>query len=239
MVEALADSADKLARSERESAWREMAQQVAHEIKNPLTPMKLSVQHLQRAWNEKSGNLDELFQRISKTMIEQIDALSNIASEFSNFAKMPRAKNETLDLHEIINSSMNLFNDTPNVSIQFNDSKTEKKIFADREQLIRAFSNLIKNAVQSIPENKKGIISISAKTENEFHIISIADNGAGIAAAIQSKIFTPNFTTKTSGMGLGLAMVKGTVEAIGGTIKFETSEGKGSVFYVSIPERNS
>ncbi len=235
MVEELVISADKLARSERESAWREMAKQVAHEIKNPLTPMKLSVQHLQRAWNEKSGNLDELFQRISKMMIEQIDALSNIASEFSNFAQMPRAKNETLDLGDIVRSSINVFNNTPNVSIQFEDDKIERKVFADREQLIRALSNLIKNAVQSIENNKNGIINISMKTENGFHIISVADNGTGIPAEIQSKIFTPNFTTKTSGMGLGLAMVKSMVESIGGTINFETKIGDGSVFYLSLP----
>ena len=235
MVEALAESADKLTRSERESAWREMAQQVAHEIKNPLTPMKLSIQHLQRAWNEKSGNLDELFQRISKTMIEQIDTLSNIASEFSNFAKMPRARNEELDLDEILSSSINLFNDTPGVNINY-ERKPGRKIFADREQLIRAFSNLLKNAIQSIPENKKGEIVITVKTENNFHVISIADNGKGIPSSLQSKIFTPSFTTKSSGMGLGLAMVKSTVDAAGGTIRFETEDGKGSVFYVSIPQ---
>ncbi|MEO8085894.1 MAG: ATP-binding protein [Bacteroidota bacterium] len=235
MVIALAESAELLSRSERESAWREMAQQVAHEIKNPLTPMKLSVQHLQRAWNEKSGNLDELFQRISKTMIEQIDALSNIASEFGNFAKMPRAKNEMVELDEILRSSINLFNDTPGVSIEYHHNGIERKIFADREQLIRAFSNIIKNAIQAIPENKKGVIVIDVKSENNNHLISVSDNGTGIPVSLQSKIFTPNFTTKTSGMGLGLAMVKSTIDSIGATIRFETTEGKGSVFYISIP----
>ena len=235
MVEALAESAKKLARSERETAWREMAQQVAHEIKNPLTPMKLSIQHLQRAWNEKSGNLDELFQRISKTMVEQIDALSNIASEFSNFAQMPRAKNETLDMNNVVRSSVNLFNDT-GVSIRFNDDGMERIIFADREQLIRVMSNLVKNAVQAIPSSRKGEIVVSVYSENNFHIISVADNGSGIPANLQSKIFTPSFTTKSSGMGLGLAMVKSAVEAMGGTIGFETKEGDGSVFRISIPQ---
>ena len=239
MVEALAESADKLSRSERESAWREMAQQVAHEIKNPLTPMKLSMQHLQRAWNEKSGNLDELFQRISKTMIEQIDALSNIASEFSNFAKMPQAKNEWLELNEIINSSINLFNDTPGILISFNDDGVVRRIFADRDQLIRAFSNLIKNAIQSIPENKKGEINISLKTESGSYHIAVSDNGSGIPLSLQPKIFTPNFTTKTSGMGLGLAMVKSTLDAIGGRISFETSEGRGTTFHIVIPQQHN
>ena len=235
MVAALAESADKLSRSERESAWREMAQQVAHEIKNPLTPMKLSVQHLQRAWNEKSGNLDELFRRISNTMIEQIDTLSNIASEFSNFAKMPRAKNEALRLNEILNSCINLFNDTPRVKIDYHDDNIERTVMADREQLIRAFSNIIKNSIQSIPESRNGKIDITIKTENGFHIISVTDNGMGISESLQSKIFTPNFTTKTSGMGLGLAMVKSTVDAAGGSIRFETKEGEGTTFSVFLP----
>ena len=235
MVEALAESADKLSRSERESAWREMAQQVAHEIKNPLTPMKLSVQHLQRAWNEKSGNLDELVQRISKTMIEQIDTLSVIASEFSNFAKMPRPKNEVLDLDEMIRSAVNLFAVTPGLEIHFEENPGKRLVFADREQLSRAFSNLLKNAIQAIPENKKGMIGIAIKTENGLHVISVSDNGSGIPKALQSKIFSPNFTTKTSGMGLGLAMVKSATELLGGNIWFETTEGKGSVFYISLP----
>ncbi len=235
MVEALAESAALLARSERESAWREMAMQVAHEIKNPLTPMKLSVQHLQRAWNERSGNLDELFKRISKTLIEQIDALSTIASEFSNFANMPRAKNEALDLHDVLRSSVNLFDATPGVEITLDKNSDPQKIFADREQLVRAFSNLIKNAVQSIPESRHGRISISSKTENGFHVVAIADNGSGIPDALRTKIFTPNFTTKSSGTGLGLAMVKSTVEAAGGIVDFKSEEGKGSTFYISLP----
>lgn len=235
MVEALAESAARLAQSERETAWREMAQQVAHEIKNPLTPMKLSVQHLQRAWKEKSGNLDELFQRISSTMIEQIDTLSNIASAFSNFAKMPKAENEWLDLNDILRSSVNLFNDTPDVTIAFADDGRERKIFADRDQLMRVFSNILKNAVQAVPQTRKGDIRISVSSENDFHTVAVSDNGTGILPALQSKIFTPNFTTKTSGMGLGLAMVKSTLEAMGGNVRFETAEDKGTVFYITIP----
>jgi len=235
MVDALAESADKLSRSERESAWREMAQQVAHEIKNPLTPMKLSVQHLQRAWKDKSGNLDELFQRISQTLIEQIDTLSTIASAFSDFARMPKAKNENLGLNEILSSSINLFNETPDVEIIFKDDGKEHLVVADREQLIRAFSNIIKNAIQSIPPARKGMITISVNTGNEAHIISFADNGSGIPSALVPKIFTPSFTTKSSGMGLGLAIVKSTIDAAMGSIWFETKEGEGSVFYISLP----
>jgi nitrogen fixation/metabolism regulation signal transduction histidine kinase len=239
MVDELAVSAEKLARSERESAWREMAKQVAHEIKNPLTPMKLSMQHLQRAWNEKSDNMDELFSRISKTLIEQIDALSNIASEFSNFAQMPRAKNETLDLSKIISSVINLFSGTPNIKIIFEDDKAARRIFADREQLIRLFSNLIKNSIQAIPENTEGKIEVRIKTENDFHIISIRDNGTGIAPEQQEKIFMPSFTTKTSGMGMGLALVKNIAEQAGGKVWFETKPEEGSTFFVELPSQST
>lgn len=197
--------------------------------------MKLSVQHLQRAWNEKSGNLDELFQRISKTMIEQIDTLSVIASEFGNFAQMPRAKNETVDLNEMLRSAVNLFAATPGIEIHFSDDGIQRMVWGDREQLARAFSNLVKNAIQAIPENRKGVIGISVHTENNFHVVSIADNGTGIPAGLKSKIFFPSFTTKTSGTGLGLALVKSAIEMTGCTIRFETTEGEGSVFTVTIP----
>ncbi len=239
MVAALAESAEKLTRSERESAWREMAQQVAHEIKNPLTPMKLSVQHLQRAWKDKSGNLDELFHRISQTLIEQIDTLSTIASAFSDFARMPKAKNETLQLNEVLISTINIFNDTPGVEIIFNDDGQSHNVFADREQLIRAFSNIIKNAIQSIPSYKKGLITISIGSKNNNHIISFADNGSGIPSALVPKIFTPNFTTKSSGMGLGLAIVKSTIEAANGSIWFETKEGVETIFHISLPKADT
>jgi len=235
MVDALAESAEKLSRSERESAWREMAQQVAHEIKNPLTPMKLSVQHLQRAWKDNSGNLEELFQRISQTLIEQIDTLSTIASAFSDFARMPKTKNEYLQLNELLNSSINLFNEIPGVEIIFKDDGQERSVLADREQLIRAFSNIIKNGIQSIPVNRKGVIVISISTNNDVHMISFADNGMGIPQALVPKIFTPSFTTKSSGMGLGLAIVKSSIEAALGSIWFETKEGEGTTFYISLP----
>ena len=197
--------------------------------------MKLSVQHLQRAWKDKSGNLDELFQRISHTLIEQIDTLSTIASAFSDFARMPKARNENLQLNDVLISSINLFNDTPGVEIIFKDDGQDHAVLADREQLIRAFSNIIKNAIQSIPHDRKGLITISVTSGNDAHIISFADNGLGIPATLVPKIFTPSFTTKSSGMGLGLAIVKSTIDAAMGSIWFETKEGEGTVFYISLP----
>ncbi|MDQ3046086.1 MAG: ATP-binding protein [Bacteroidota bacterium] len=236
MITELAHSAELLARSERESAWREMAKQVAHEIKNPLTPMKLSVQHLQRTWKDHAPDMDQKMERLTKTIIEQIDTLSTIATEFSNFAKMPKANLEQIHVEQILQTSIALFNNVENVKLEFTD-RTEGKsiVMADREQLLRVFNNLLKNAIQAIPEERPGIINIELSEENMNCLISIRDNGNGIGESVIDKIFMPNFTTKNGGMGLGLAMVKSIVESCNGRIWFETYENTGTTFYVAIP----
>lgn len=236
MIAELAKSAQLLAKSERESAWREMAKQVAHEIKNPLTPMKLSVQHLQRTYKDHAPDMDEKMNRLTKTIIEQIDTLSTIATEFSNFAKMPKANFEQIDLRETIANTADLFKNTENIEVVFENKTNEAPfVLADKEQLIRVFNNLIRNAIQSIPEDRKGRIEISLWKENNHYVASVKDNGSGIPEDVLDKIFMPNFTTKTGGMGLGLAMVKNIIETVEGRIWFETESNTGSVFYVSIP----
>lgn len=240
MVEELAESADKLARSERESAWREMAKQVAHEIKNPLTPMKLSVQHLQRAWKEKHPDIDNIMQRFSQTLIEQIDTLSNIATEFSNFAKMPKANREVIDLASVLKNSVDLFSGNEQVTFTYYEHPGKSyQVFADREQMIRVFSNLLKNAVQAIPEGRQGHIHAEINSEGKMVVVLIRDNGSGIPEDQQARIFTPNFTTKNAGMGLGLSMVKNIVEQCGGTIRFVSVPGEGTSFYVTLPVQES
>jgi nitrogen fixation/metabolism regulation signal transduction histidine kinase len=236
MIEELATSAALLAKSEREGAWREMAKQVAHEIKNPLTPMKLSIQHLQRLIDDKSPDLENRIRRLAATLIEQIDTLSAIASEFSAFAKMPRAIGERLELKQTIAHSIELFKDSPGVNILFeHDDAPDYFVFADKDQVLRVFNNLIKNATQAIPENREGIIRIQLSREREGLVVKISDNGTGVNEDLMDKIFVPNFTTKTGGMGLGLAMVKNLMEGFGGKIWFETSKNEGSSFYVSFP----
>jgi nitrogen fixation/metabolism regulation signal transduction histidine kinase len=234
MVDELARSADKLARSERESAWREMAKQIAHEIKNPLTPMKLSVQHLQKTSAADPGDQKNNLQRITQTLIEQIDHLSNIATEFSNFAQMPRPDNEEVDLVEKIKKISELFLSTEQIRIQtvFRDHAV---VYADREQLSRVFINLIKNAIQSIPEDREGKICVRLETRGKNAVIKIIDNGKGIPDELGDKLFQPNFTTKSSGMGMGLAIVKNIVENAGGTIHYETDPGNGTTFIVQLP----
>jgi len=231
MVDELARSAELLASSERESAWREMAKQVAHEIKNPLTPMKLSVQYLKKAWDENAPDWNIRLERFSRTIIEQIDSLSQIASEFSDFAKMPVARLEKMiELSGIVKDAVNLYKDIDN--IHFVESCSERSHFveADKRQLLRVFNNLIQNAVQAIGDRSDGRIEIGMILVNNFHVITVKDNGSGISAEQAAKMFTPSFTTKSSGMGLGLAMVKSIITSIGGTITFHSVPGDGATF---------
>ncbi|MEN8904486.1 MAG: ATP-binding protein [Clostridiales bacterium] len=235
MVRELEKSVKLLAKSERETAWREMAKQVAHEIKNPLTPMRLSVQQLQRAWGDKKENFETYLNRVTNTLIEQIDNLSTIASEFSNFAKMPIAKIENVDLDDILTKVCRLFKDNQRISISFYSSGDIRLVKADSEQISRVFINIIKNGIQAIPEEKDGIIDVNLEYTKSDAVIEISDNGKGIPKEIKSKLFMPNFTTKTSGMGLGLAIVKNTLEQIGGNISFTTKINNGSIFVIKIP----
>jgi signal transduction histidine kinase len=236
MVLELAKNVELLARSEREGAWREMAKQVAHEIKNPLTPMKLSVQHLQRAAQDKSVNIDEQLERVSATLISQIDSLTRIADEFSNFAKMPAASKEILLLKEVLDKSLNLYKEQGvALTLKFHDGMEGAQVSVDRDQLMRAFNNIIKNAIQAIPDDREGQIDLSVTQRNEFVQVHIRDNGQGIAEEEKARIFAPNFTTKSGGMGLGLAMVKNSIELAGGSVSFETELNVGTVFTVELP----
>ena len=215
-----------------------MAKQVAHEIKNPLTPMKLSIQYLQHALRSDPGRAVEMISRVSKTLIEQIDGLARIATEFSNFAKMPKAQNEQLNLNEAVSSVYNLFTEHQEQGEDIRLMLPDEPLtaFTDKEQLARVLTNLIKNAQQAIPEGRRGEITIQLYRQNGAVVIKVSDNGTGIPEEIQPKVFQPNFTTKSSGMGLGLAMCKGIVEAAGGRLYFETQADKGTDFFIELPE---
>jgi two-component system nitrogen regulation sensor histidine kinase NtrY len=235
MVMELEESATFLAESEREGAWREMAKQVAHEIKNPLTPMQLSIQHLQRAYtNGPSEKLDALFEKTSKLLIEQINSLSNMASEFSNFAKMPEYQYAEFNLSESLKSTIDLFVRSENVEIKAN-VKDGVWVNADQDQMKRVFNNLVKNAIQAIPESKKGKVSVSLNTEGKMAVVKVTDNGSGIPEENYRKVFVPNFSTKNSGMGLGLAISRKIIETAGGNISFTTEINKGTTFEVKLP----
>lgn len=235
-VDELSVSANKLAQSEREMAWREMAKQIAHEIKNPLTPMKLSVQYLERAYDKKDENWEETFRKVSKTLIEQIDTLSRIASEFSNFAQMPEANKNIIDLKDVIYNSVELFRTSENIDFEIEiNTDGDILINADKEQMLRIFNNLIKNGIQAIPDDRRGKIKIAVNENEEKYIVKVIDNGNGIEKDMVPKIFQPNFTTKSAGMGLGLSMVKNMLLSNNAEIHFNTKKGVGTEFIVEIP----
>jgi signal transduction histidine kinase len=234
MVSKLDDSAAALAKSEREGAWREMARQVAHEIKNPLTPMKLSLQYLQKAIDSNTGNVYELTKSVARTLVEQIDHLSQIAGEFSQFANIGNPRNEVFDLNETLKLLMQLHSMEDNLELEFRPVPGPVMIFADRTHINRLFTNLIQNALQAIPEGQRAHIIVEESLSGDRILITVTDNGSGIPNEVRSKIFTPNFTTKTSGTGLGLAMCKSIVEQSKGNIWFETQLGMGTTFYVEL-----
>lgn len=235
MVRELEASADKLARSEREMAWREMARQIAHEIKNPLTPMKLSIQHLKRSWDDRVENWDDYLTRVTQTLVEQIDSLTAIANAFSQFAQMPRANREKINLLERIENAISLFSESGSSVMDLEvEGAGPFLVLADREQILQVLNNLFTNAIQAVPSGRDPQIRIQVKQINAFVQIAIQDNGSGIPEDMKEKLFQPNFTTKSSGMGLGLAIVRNIIENSDGRIWFETSE-EGSVFYVELP----
>ncbi|MDX1438428.1 MAG: ATP-binding protein [Rubricoccaceae bacterium] len=229
-----------LAQQERELAWREMAQQVAHEIKNPLTPMKLSVQHLRRSYPGQDDSTDRFgksLERISSTLIEQIDALDRIAGDFSSFARLPQHKPEPVDLHEVVREAADLFSaeagEEATISLSLNAERSV--VDTDREEIRRLFINLFKNALQAVPAGRTPKIRAETGETGSEIWCTVSDNGAGIPADVRERIFQPSFSTKSSGMGLGLAIVKKAVEAAGGTISFETSVNRGTTFRIVLP----
>ncbi len=232
MIDKLEQSAELLKQSERESAWREVAQQIAHEIKNPLTPMKLNVQYLEKAFREKDKNLDEKVKNISNSLISQIESLDKVAEMFSDLATTRVRNFEKVDLDNVIRESVQLFKNNTSVNINYRKETTGGKYFtpAFEKDLLRLFNNLIKNAIQSIDKKGEGFVNIDLKEENKYFVVTVSDNGKGIPDEQKAKIFQPYFTTKSTGSGLGLAIVKNIMQEIGGEITFESAEGEGTVF---------
>ena len=234
MIDELKSSAIKLAKSERETAWREMAKQVAHEIKNPLTPMRLSIQTFERGYSKGQEFTKQRIKEFSDSLIQQIDTMSSIATAFSDFAEMPEPKKEKLNVVEVVELALDIFN---RKQIQFESSSKNIEANFDRTQLIRVITNLLKNAFQAIPEDRTPEIKVKIfQVESEVKI-SISDNGYGISKSDTEKIFEPSFTTKSSGMGLGLSMIKSIITAYNGTIKFSSKSNVGTTFNITFPKK--
>jgi nitrogen fixation/metabolism regulation signal transduction histidine kinase len=211
-----------------------MARQVAHEIKNPLTPMKLSLQYLQKAIAGKDANVEAIMQRVSAGLVEQIDHLSRIAFDFSQFANLGTVHAEVFDMGEMLRRLSQLFAMQESVQIHV-QVPNDLMVYADKTQLNRLFTNLLKNACEAKHAAREVSIEITGGTENDEVFVIVCDNGKGISPEVLERIFMPNFTTKSSGTGLGLAICKAIAENAGGRIKVRTQPEKGTCFQVSLP----
>lgn len=233
MVEEIKTSRINLAAAERKLAWTEMAKQVAHEIKNPLTPMKLSIQHLRQAFKDKARDLPGIVERTTQIIIEQIDALSRIAAEFSHYARMPEKRFERVSLDETILECVELFNNIKGIEfrVKFDDNKAQ--LIADKDELRRVFINIIRNSVQAM--EKGATISIESRRVDSSCVVRFRDSGEGIPENLLSKVFEPNFSTKTDGTGLGLAISQKIIQDLNGTIRISSAPGKGTTVEIVLP----
>lgn len=236
MIKKLEESKEALSASEKQTAWREMAKQVAHEIKNPLTPMKLSIQQLQRTLPLDNPELKVKMERALSSINEQIDNISEIANSFSEFAKMPVPRTEVFDLVSTVQKTVDLYSQNNNIKIDFEKDALEILVTGDRMILSRAVTNLILNGLQSVPPKRKPIIMVSVQDKGDMGLIEVKDNGAGISDELRKKVFIPNFSTKVGGSGLGLSMAKRGIEHAGGNIWFESVEEEGTSFYLDLPK---
>jgi nitrogen fixation/metabolism regulation signal transduction histidine kinase len=232
MIDDLAESAEKLAKTERQQAWQEMARQVAHEIKNPLTPMRLTIQSFQHQYDPNDPDNKKKLNDFSTLLIQQIDTMSEVAEAFSNFATLPKPKMKECDLVEVTQMAVNIFDQE---HIVFYSDRAHSYHYLDRTQWIRVITNLVQNALQSVPKGRTPQIGVQLTTEPNQTLLSIMDNGNGIPKEIEDKVFEPKFTTKTSGMGLGLGIVKNIIKSHEGTIRYVSKKGKGTTFIISLP----
>ncbi|MCW3169834.1 HAMP domain-containing histidine kinase [Chryseobacterium sp. 09-1422] len=232
MILQIQDQKERLRFKASEEAWREMAKQVAHEVKNPLTPMKLTIQNFERKFNPEDPNVNEKVKQLTKTMVDQIDLIATVASAFSEFAKLPEKNNEVINLNTEIDDILRVFNDD---QIFVHSNKSNIMINMDRIYLSRIITNLVTNAKQAQSDTRKLLINVDIEQHQRKVIISVQDNGIGIAENMYERIFEPNFTSKNSGMGLGLSMVRKMVEDYKGQITVKSEVGKGSTFIITLP----
>ena len=232
MVEMLNDSVEKLSKSNKEQAWREMAKQVAHEIKNPLTPMRLSIQSFQRNFDQNDSKFESKLDEFSKTLIQQIDTMSTIASAFSNFAEMPAQQGEKINIVETTKLALKIFKEN---YIVFSSEFKDLQVSIDRTQMVRIITNLIKNALEACELIKEPKVQVTIEKKKKEVLINVMDNGQGISKELKNKIFEPKFTTKTSGMGLGLGMVKNLVDSYNGRISMSSKINTGTTFSITFP----
>jgi two-component system, NtrC family, nitrogen regulation sensor histidine kinase NtrY len=233
MVGEIKVSRVNLASAERKLAWSEMAKQVAHEIKNPLTPMKLSIQHLRHAFKDKAKDLPSIVESTTQTIVEQIDALSRIATEFAHFARLPEKRFEKIDINQAVQDCVELFSKIKGIEIRTKFDDHDCHLIADRDELRRVFINILRNSVQAM--RKGGVITIRSQRVDNTCRIRFTDSGEGIPEHVLPRVFDPNFSTKTDGTGLGLAISQKIIQELNGTITISSEVGKGTTVEISLP----
>ena len=233
MIDDLEDSAERLAKTEREQAWQEMAKQVAHEIKNPLTPMRLTVQSFQKNSDLKSEDEKLKLNDFCEILIEQIDTMSNVATSFSDFATLPKTQLEKTDIVEATKKVVEIFEQN-NITLETSNENIFVKL--DKEQWIRVMTNLIKNSIQAIPYDRESNIQVKITESSKKIKIVVSDNGLGVSKKNREKIFEPKFTTKSDGMGLGLGIVRSIINSHRGKISYKSKNNKGTNFTISLPK---
>jgi nitrogen fixation/metabolism regulation signal transduction histidine kinase len=233
MIDDLEDSAERLAKTEREQAWQEMAKQVAHEIKNPLTPMRLTVQSFQKNSGLKGSDQNGKLNDFCDTLIEQIDTMSNVATSFSDFATLPKTQLEKTDIVDATKKVVEIFEQN-NISLETSSENIFIKL--DKEQWIRVMTNLIKNSIQAIPHDREPLINVKITENSKTVKVIVSDNGLGVSKINRDKIFEPKFTTKSDGMGLGLGIVRSIINSHRGKISYKSKSKKGTDFKISLPK---
>ncbi|MBH1960014.1 MAG: HAMP domain-containing histidine kinase [Flavobacteriia bacterium] len=232
MILQIQEQKQRLSFKEKEEAWREMAKQVAHEVKNPLTPMKLTIQNFERKFDPGDPEIRDKVKHLSRTLVDQIDLVATVASAFSQFAQLPEKNNEIFDVNKEIRNIINVFSDE---KIYFHSNKDQIMMEMDKIYLSRIITNLVANARQAKHDDRENIINLDVEQRQKRVIITVDDNGTGIPEELYDRIFEPNFTSKTSGTGLGLTMVRKMVEDYKGEISVKSEEGKGTTFTISLP----
>ena len=233
MIDDLEDSAERLAKTEREQAWQEMAKQVAHEIKNPLTPMRLTVQSFQKNSGLKGSDQNGKLNDFCDTLIEQIDTMSNVATSFSDFATLPKTQLEKTDIVDATKKVVEIFEQN-NITLETSSENIFVKL--DKEQWIRVMTNLIKNSIQAIPHDREPLINVKITENSKTVKVMVSDNGLGVSKINRDKIFEPKFTTKSDGMGLGLGIVRSIINSHRGKISYKSKSKKGTEFKISLPK---
>jgi signal transduction histidine kinase len=234
MMRDLAESREKLVRAEKEAAWRDMARQVAHEVKNPLTPMRLAAEHIRRAWRDRIDNFDEVLERGVDLIVRQTESLKRIATSFSDFARLPGRRREPTDVAEAVRRVADMYSATPRLAVAVVVADGLPTILADPDELQRVLVNLAKNAVEAL-DGRQGSLALRLRRDGGSLVLDVEDDGPGISDDVHARLFEPYFSTKTSGTGLGLAICKRAIEDLGGTIAVRSAAGKGTTVTVRIP----